>query len=107
MSAQIDDVKAASEAIRAEVNALNLQIDGVKAAREAESAKLDALRAEQAEARSDVPGLIVEKKELWEVIQALRDKQREIRSAFNEKWEEFKKQNRAYLGWAAQERKKR
>eukprot|EP00878_Enallax_costatus_P000507 GHUV01000601.1.p1 GENE.GHUV01000601.1~~GHUV01000601.1.p1 ORF type:complete len:598 (+),score=306.21 GHUV01000601.1:86-1879(+) len=107
VSAQIDECKAASEAIRAEVATFNSQLDGIKAARENEELKLQALRAEQAEARSDVPALIVEKKELWEVIQALRDKQREIRTAFNDKWEEFKKQNRAYQGWAAQERKKR
>lgn len=107
VSAKIDEVKAANEAIRAEIAAYNSQLDGVKAQLDAENGKLQSLRAEQAEARSDIPGLIVEKKELWEVIQALRDKQREIRAAFNEKWEEFKKQNRAYLGWAAQERKKR
>lgn len=107
VSAKIDEVKAANEAIRSEIAAYNTQLDGIKAQLDAENGKLQALRAEQAEARSDVPGLIVEKKELWEVIQALRDKQREIRAAFNEKWEEFKKQNKAYMGWAAQERKKR
>lgn len=107
VSAKIDEAKAASDAIRAEISVLNTQLDGIKAQREEANAKLDALRAEQQEARSDIPGLMVEKKELWEVIQTLRDKQREIRVAFNEKWEEFKKQDKAWKGWFAQERKRR
>lgn len=107
VSAEIDQCRAASDAIKAEIAALSSQLDGISAARAAEDAKLQAMRAEQAEARSDVPALIFEKKEQWEVIQALRDKQREIRTAFSDKWEEFKKQNRAYQGWAAEERKKR
>ncbi|WIA30044.1 hypothetical protein OEZ86_000139 [Tetradesmus obliquus] len=107
VSAKIDEAKAASDAIRAEIAVLNTQLDGIKAQREEANAKLDALRAEQQEARSDIPGLMVEKKELWEVIQTLRDKQREIRVAFNEKWEEFKKQDKAWKGWFAQERKRR
>jgi chromosome segregation ATPase len=107
VSAKIDEAKAASDAIRAEIAVLNTQLDKIKAEREAANAKLDAMRAEQQEARSDIPGLMVEKKELWEVIQTLRDKQREIRVAFNEKWEEFKKQDKAWKGWFAQERKKR
>jgi hypothetical protein len=107
VSAKIDEAKAASDAIRAEIAVLNTQLDKIKAEREAANAKLDAMRAEQQEARSDIPGLMVEKKELWEVIQTLRDKQREIRVAFNEKWEQFKKQDKAWKGWFAQERKKR
>eukprot|EP00882_Tetradesmus_deserticola_P024902 GHRQ01027258.1.p1 GENE.GHRQ01027258.1~~GHRQ01027258.1.p1 ORF type:complete len:154 (-),score=80.26 GHRQ01027258.1:316-777(-) len=107
VSAKIDEAKAASDAIRADIAVLNGQLDKIKAERDAGNAKLDAMRAEQQEARSDVPALMVEKKELWEVIQTLRDKQREIRVAFNEKWEEFKKQDKAWKGWFAQERKKR
>jgi uncharacterized coiled-coil DUF342 family protein len=107
VSAKIDEAKAASDAIRAEIAVLNGQLDKIKAEREAANAKLDSMRAEQQEARSDIPGLMVEKKELWEVIQTLRDKQREIRNSFNEKWEEFKKQDKAWKGWFAQERKRR
>jgi uncharacterized coiled-coil DUF342 family protein len=107
VSAKIDEAKAASDAIRAEIAVLNGTLDKIKAEREAANAKLDAMRAEQQEARSDIPGLMVEKKELWEVIQTLRDKQREIRDSFNKKWEEFKKQDKAWKGWFAQERKRR
>ena len=42
-----------------------------------------------------------------QVISALRDKQREIRTAFQAKWDEFKKVDRAWKGWFAEERKKR
>lgn len=42
-----------------------------------------------------------------QVISALRDKQREIRVAFQGKWDEFKKADRAWKGWYAEERKKR
>jgi hypothetical protein len=41
------------------------------------------------------------------VISALRDKQREIRVAFQAKWDEFKKADRAWKSWYAEERKKR
>lgn len=41
------------------------------------------------------------------MITALRDKQREIRTAFQAKWDEFKKVDRAWKGWFAEERKKR
>ncbi|KAF8069594.1 hypothetical protein HT031_001711 [Scenedesmus sp. PABB004] len=107
LSAKIDEAKAGSEAVRAQITALNSKLDALKAAREEEQGKLAAQRAAEAETRSDVPAMIVEKKELWEVIQALRDKQREIRTAFNAKWDEFKKQDKAWKGWFAQERKKR
>lgn len=107
VSAKIDECKAANEAIRGEIAILNVQLDKIKADREAEDAKLQQLRAAEQEARSDIPALNVEKKELWEIIQTLRDKQREIRNAFNEQWEEFKKQDKAWKGWFAQERKKR
>eukprot|EP00879_Flechtneria_rotunda_P000406 GHRR01000500.1.p1 GENE.GHRR01000500.1~~GHRR01000500.1.p1 ORF type:complete len:620 (+),score=299.54 GHRR01000500.1:185-2044(+) len=107
VSARIDECKAASDAIRADISVLNAKLDKIKAARDTEEDELSAVRAAEQEARSDIPALVNEKKELWEVIQALRDKQREIRTAFNEKWEEFKKQDRAWKGWFAQERKKR
>jgi len=42
-----------------------------------------------------------------QVISALRDKQREIRTAFQAKWDEFKVQDKAWKGWSAEERKKR
>lgn len=107
VSAAIDAARAASDDLRAQIKAVNEQLDKIKSSREAEEAKLAALRASEAEARSDVPALHVEKKEQWEVIQALREKQREVRSAFNDKWEEFKKRDRAFKAWFAQERKKR
>jgi hypothetical protein len=44
---------------------------------------------------------------LPQVITALRDKQKEIRAAFQLKWEEFKKADRAWKGWYAEQRKKR
>lgn len=44
---------------------------------------------------------------LLQVISALRDKQREIRTAFQAKWDEFKKLDKAWKGWFAEERKKR
>jgi hypothetical protein len=42
-----------------------------------------------------------------QVISALRDKQREIRTAFQAKWDEFKLLDKAWKGWFAEERKKR
>jgi hypothetical protein len=107
VSARIDECKAASDALRAEILVLNGRLDSIKAARDKEEAMLSELRAAEQEARSDIPGLHVEKKELWEVIQALRDKQREIRDAFQKQWDEFKKLDRAWKGWNAQERRKR
>jgi hypothetical protein len=44
---------------------------------------------------------------LLQVITALRDKQREIREAFQAQWDIFKKADRAWKGWFAEERKKR
>jgi hypothetical protein len=44
---------------------------------------------------------------LLQVISALRDKQREIREAFQGQWDVFKKADRAWKGWFAEERKKR
>jgi len=51
-----------------------------------------------------VPALIAERKEASEIITALRKKQGEIRDAFNARWQEFKKQERAWRVWAAHER---
>lgn len=107
VSAKIDEAKAASEAIRSDIAVLNTRLDRIKAAREAEQAKLNEIISAQQEARSDIPALNVEKKELWEVISALRDKQREIRTVFQAKWDEFKKLDKAWKGWFAEERKKR
>lgn len=107
VSAKIDEAKAASEAIRSDIAVLNTRLDRIKAAREAEQAKLNEIITGQQEARADIPALNVEKKELWEVISALRDKQREIRTAFQAKWDEFKKLDKAWKGWFAEERKKR
>lgn len=179
LSSKIDEAKAASDAIRADIIVLNTRLDSIKAAREAEEGKLNAIRAANNEARSDIPALTQEKKDLWEVrarlracvraclstlcsgsgstplwrravhhnapsllhgttstpvfvhaallpattppcsstrhalplqtqaISALRDKQREIRVAFQAKWDEFKKLDRAWKGWFAEERKKR
>jgi hypothetical protein len=81
------------------------QLNAIKAKREAVNGQLDALRSKETEARSDVPGLIAERKEASEIITALRKKQGEIRDAFNAKWTEFKKQERAWRVWAAHERK--
>jgi uncharacterized coiled-coil DUF342 family protein len=107
VSARIDEAKAASEAIRSDIAVLNTRLDRIKAAREAEQAKMNEIISVQQEARSDIPALNVEKKELWEVISALRDKQREIRTAFQAKWDEFKLLDKAWKGWFAEERKKR
>jgi len=107
VSAKIDEAKRESEAIRSDIAVLNTRLDRIKAAREEEEAKLNEIRQAQQDARSDIPALNVEKKELFEVINALRDKQREIRTAFQAKWDEFKKQDRAWKGWFAEERKKR
>jgi hypothetical protein len=49
----------------------------------------------------------VEKKDLWDVIQALRQKQTEIRTEFDGQWDEFKKRNEAWKAWAAIDRRKR
>jgi hypothetical protein len=67
VSAKIDEAKAASEAIRSDIAVLNTRLDRIKAAREAEEAKMNEIRQAQADARSDIPALNVEKKELWEV----------------------------------------
>jgi len=107
VSAKIDEAKRESEAIRSDIAVLNTRLDRIKAAREEEEAKLNEIRQAQQDARSDIPALNVEKKELFEVINALRDKQREIRTAFQAKWDEFKKVDRAWKGWFAEERKKR
>jgi hypothetical protein len=83
------------------------QLTGLKAKRDAVTSELDALRAKESEARGDVPALIAERKEASEVITALRKKQGEVRDAFNARWQEFKKQERAWRVWAAHERKAR
>jgi cell division protein FtsB len=67
LSAKIDEAKAASDAIRADIAVLNTRLDSIKAAREVEEKKLQDMRSAQQEARSDIPALNVEKKELWEV----------------------------------------
>lgn len=46
---------------------LNKRLDSIKAAREVEEKKMADSRAAAQEARSDIPALNVEKKELWEV----------------------------------------
>lgn len=67
MSAKIDEAKRESEAIRSDISVLNTRLDRIKAAREEEEAKLNDIRQAQQDARSDIPALNVEKKELWEV----------------------------------------
>jgi predicted nucleic acid-binding Zn-ribbon protein len=63
------------------------QLNAIKGKREAVNAELDALRSKETEARSDVPALIAERKEISEIITKLREKQGEIRDAFNAKWQ--------------------
>lgn len=67
MSAKIDEAKRESEAIRSDISVLNTRLDRIKAAREEEEAKLTQIRQSEMDARSDIPALNVEKKELWEV----------------------------------------
>ncbi|GBF95776.1 hypothetical protein Rsub_08212 [Raphidocelis subcapitata] len=107
LSARLDALKAESGELRGRVNEFDKQLNELKAKREALNAQLDALRSKESEARSDVPTLIAERKEASEIITALRKKQGEVRDAFNAKWAEFKKQERAWRVWAAHERKSR
>lgn len=107
ISAKIDECKAAADAVRAEASTLNARLDEIKALRDAEDAKLKAHREAQQEARGDVPALTQEKKDLWELISKLRDKQRELRDAFNGQWDEFKKADRAFKAWLVRDRVKR
>lgn len=63
------------------------QLTAIKGRRDAVAGELDALRARESEGRSDIPGLIAERKEASEVIGALRKKQADVRDAFNAKWQ--------------------
>jgi uncharacterized coiled-coil DUF342 family protein len=107
LQARIDVAKAAVAEIRTQLAALDEQLNGIKAAQDEEKAKIDSLRQKENDQRSDIPGLIVERKECWEVVEALKKKQKEIRDAFEGKWQEFKKLDKAYKGWAAEQRKVR
>lgn len=104
LSQRLDAIKAESTELRAQIAEIDKQLNALKAKREGLNQELDALRAKETEARSDVPALIAERKEASEIITALRKKQSEIRDAFNAKWQEFKKQDRAWRVWAAHER---
>ncbi|KAI8466860.1 MAG: hypothetical protein J3K34DRAFT_524188 [Monoraphidium minutum] len=107
LSTRLDTLKAESNELRVQINEIDKELNGLKAKREGINGELDALRSKDNESRSDVPTLIAERKEASEIITALRKKQSEIRDAFNAKWQEFKKQDRAWRVWAAHERKAR
>jgi len=107
LQARIDTAKAAVAELRTQMTALDEQLNSIKAAQDAEKAKMDSLRQKENDQRSDIPGLIVERKECWEVVEALKKKQKEIRDAFEGKWQEFKKLDKAYKGWFAEQRKVR
>lgn len=107
LQAKIDEVKAAITQLQDQIKAVNGQLDKIKKAQDGQQAILDNIRSKENDVRADIPNLHVEKKECWDIIQALRAKQKEIRDAFNEKWTEFKKQDTAYRGWFREERKKR
>ncbi len=57
--------------------------------------------------KSDIPALHNEKKECWDIIQALKAKQQEIRSEFDGRYRAFIKEDRAYRTWSYIERKKK
>lgn len=107
LMSRIDEVKAASGALRGRIEELDKRMNEVKAAQDSVGGKLDAARSAADAAFADVNALHTEKKECWDIMQALRSKIGEIRSAYDVRFTEYKAQERAWRGWAAEDRKKR
>eukprot|EP00199_Chlamydomonas_sp_CCMP681_P001183 CAMPEP_0119101934 /NCGR_PEP_ID=MMETSP1180-20130426/823_1 /TAXON_ID=3052 ORGANISM="Chlamydomonas cf sp, Strain CCMP681" /NCGR_SAMPLE_ID=MMETSP1180 /ASSEMBLY_ACC=CAM_ASM_000741 /LENGTH=699 /DNA_ID=CAMNT_0007086121 /DNA_START=17 /DNA_END=2116 /DNA_ORIENTATION=+ len=87
----------AIEDARADIQARLAHCDGIlnsiKAQENGERAVLDGMRSVQAETELDIPALNVEKKENWDIMQALRTKINEIRDEYSTLRREFVKQN--------------
>lgn len=99
-SGDIEAKLKAWEEKRAEIQHRLQQCDAVltdvKAREEEERKVLEQSRSKQAETDLDVPALNVEKKECWDIIQALRAKMDEIRKDFQARWTEYITLDRNY-----------
>jgi hypothetical protein len=80
-------------------------LNGVKAKEAEEKAALDAIKSAESEETSDVPGLHVEKSECYQIIVSLRDKVTQIRTEYNEKYQEWVKLDKVYNAWSRHQKK--
>ncbi|GFH27684.1 uncharacterized protein HaLaN_26048, partial [Haematococcus lacustris] len=71
-------------------------LNASKAQQEVEQKILDERRSKQSELEGDIPQLLVEKKECYEIVQALRAKINEVYAEYNVKYKEYIDLDRNY-----------
>lgn len=104
LSTKLDEIKAATNASRDKITALDKQLTEIKAKQDACGQELDALRKKGDEAFSDVPALLEEKKEAYKIMTSLRQKAGELRDSYNAQWDVYKRAERAWRSVADAQR---